>query len=89
MKICPESILELFPTSDSIFWEAFEPMASWPFELEGKIFYGVEIISSSHVYVEDIILDPDSRVCCSIICLYVYGFESLWKFIVQDLIGET
>ena len=30
-----ERILELFPTSNGIFWEAFEPMPSWPFELEG------------------------------------------------------
>ena len=29
------SVLELFPTSNGIFWEAFEPMPSWPFELEG------------------------------------------------------
>ena len=30
-----------------------------------------------------------TRVCCSVICLYVNGLESLWKFVVQHLIGET
>ena len=64
-------------------------MPGWPFELEGEVFYGVEVISSSHVYVEDIILDPDPRVCCSVVRLYVYGLESRWKFMVQHLIGET
>ena len=49
----------------------------------------MEIISSSHMDMEDIVLNPDPRVCCTIVCLYVYGFESLWKFMVQHLIGET
>ena len=39
--------------------------------------------------VEDIVLNLDPRVCCSVVCLYVYMFESLWKFMVQHLIGET
>ena len=64
-------------------------MPSWPFELEGQVFDSMEIVSSSHVYVEDVILDPDSRVCCFIVCLYVYAIESRWKFMVQHLIGET
>ena len=89
MKVCSESILELFPASNCVFGKAFKPMPGWPFELEGQVFYVVEVVSSGLVYVEDIILDLDSRVCCSIICLYVYGFESRWKFIIQDLIGET
>ena len=37
LKICPESILELFPTSNGVFGKAFEPMTSWPFELEEMI----------------------------------------------------
>ena len=49
----------------------------------------MEIISSIHMDMEDIVLDPDSRVCCSVVCLYVYGFESLWKFMVQYLVDET
>ena len=64
-------------------------MPSWSFKLEWEVFDGVEIISSSHVDMEDIILNPDPWVCRSIICLYVYGFESLWKFMIQHLIGET
>ena len=89
LKICSESILKLFPTSNGVFGKAFEPMPGWPLKLEGQLFYGVEVISSSHVYVEDVVLDPDSRACCSVVCLYVYGFESRWKFIIQNLIGET
>ena len=49
----------------------------------------MEVISSGHVYVEDIILDPDPMVCCSVVRLYVYELESRWKFMVQHLIGET
>ena len=64
-------------------------MPGRPFELEGKVFYGMEIVSSCHVYVQDIILNPDSEVCRSVICLYVYGFESRWKLMIQYLVGET
>ena len=49
----------------------------------------MEIVSASHVYVKSKVLNPDPRVYCSVVCLYVYGFESLWKFMVQYLIGET
>ena len=35
LRICPESILELFPTSDGVFGKAFKLMPGWPFELEG------------------------------------------------------
>ena len=37
--------------------------------------------------VEDVVLNPDPRVCCFVVRLYVYEFESLWKFMVQHLIG--
>ena len=49
----------------------------------------MEIISSSHMDMEDVVLNPDPKVYRSVVCLYVYGFESLWKFMVQHLIGET
>ena len=64
-------------------------MPSWPFQLEGKLFDGVEVIPMSHVDMKDKILDPDPRVCRSLICLYVHGFESLWKFVIQHLVGEA
>ena len=48
-----------------------------------------KIVSWSHMDVEDIVLDLDPRVCCSVVCLYVYRFESLWKFMIQHLVGET
>ena len=64
-------------------------MLSWSFQLEGQVFDGVEIISASHVDVKDKVLNPDCMVCHSVVCLYVYGFKSLWKFMIQHLIGET
>ena len=89
MKICPKSVFELFPASNGVFGEAFELVTRCPFELEGQVLDGVEIVSASHMNMEDKVLNPDSRVCCSVVCLYVYGFESLWKFMVQHLVGET
>ena len=47
------------------------------------------MVSSSHVDMEDVVLNPDPRVYRSLVRLYVYGFESFWKFVVQHLIGET
>ena len=35
LKICPKGVFELFPTSNEAFGEAFKPVRSWPFELEG------------------------------------------------------
>ena len=64
-------------------------MPSWFFQLEGQVFDGVEIISASHVDVKDKVLNPDPRVCRSVVCLYIHGFKSLWKFMIQHLIGEA
>ena len=64
-------------------------MPSWSFQLEGKVFDGVEVIPTSHVDMKDKVLDPDPWVCRSIVCLYVHGFESLWKFVIQHLISEA
>ena len=64
-------------------------MPSWSFQLEGQVFDGVGIISACHVDVKDKVLNPDPRVCRSVACLYVHGFESLWKFMIQHLIGEA
>ena len=60
-------------------------MPSWSFQLEGQVFDGVEIISASHVDMDDKVLDLDPRVCRSVVCLYVYGFKSLWKFLYLDM----
>ena len=64
-------------------------MPSWSFQLEGQVFNGVEIISASHVDMKDKVLNPDPRVCDSVVCLYIHGFESLWKFMIQHFIGEA
>ena len=64
-------------------------MSCWPFQLVGKVFDGVEVIPTSHVDMKDKILNPDPRVCRSVVCLYVHGFESLWKFMIQYLVGEA
>ena len=64
-------------------------MPSRSFQLEGQVFNGVEIISASHVDVKNEVLNTDGRVCCSVVCLYVYGFKSFWKFMIQHLIDEA
>ena len=64
-------------------------MSSWSFKLEGQVLDGMEIIFASHMDMEDEVLNPDPRVCRSIVCLYVHAFESFWKFVIQNLIGEA
>ena len=64
-------------------------MPSWPFKLEGQVFNGMEIVSTSHMNMEDEVLYPDSRVCGPVVRLYVHRFESLWEFVIQHLISET
>ena len=64
-------------------------MSSWSLHLEGKVFDGVEIIPTSHVNMQNKIVDPDPWVCRSIICLYVHMFETLWEFMVQYFFGEA
>ena len=64
-------------------------MPSWPFKLEGQVFNGMEIVSASHMNMEDKVLDLDSRVCGLVVRLYVHWFESFWEFMIQHLIGET
>ena len=64
-------------------------MSSWSLQFEGKVFDSVEVIPTSHVNMQDKILDPDPWVCRSVICLYVYRFQALWKFMVQYFVGEA
>ena len=64
-------------------------MPSWSFQLEGQVFDGVEIISTSHMDMKDKVLDPYPRVYSSVVCLYIHGFESFRKFMIQHLIGEA
>ena len=61
-------------------------MSTWSFQLEGQVFDGVEIISASHMDVKNKVL---CRVCRSVVCLDVYEFKPLWKFMIQYLIGEA
>ena len=64
-------------------------MPSWSFQLEGQVFDGVEIVSASHMDVKNKVINPDYRVCRFVVCPDVYGFEPLWKFMIQHLIGEA
>ena len=64
-------------------------MLSWSLQLEGRVFDGVEVVPTSHVDIQDKILDPDPWVCHSVVCLYVHRFETLWKFMVQRLFGQA
>ena len=49
----------------------------------------MEIVSASHVDMKDKVLDPDPRVCSSVLCLYIHGFKSFQKLMIQYLIGEA
>ena len=49
----------------------------------------MEVIPTSHVYVQDKVLDPDHWVCHSVVCLYVHRFKALWEFVVQYFFGEA
>ena len=64
-------------------------MSSWSLQFEGKVFDGVEVIPTSHEDMKDKILNLDPRVHRSVVCLYVHGFESMWKFVIQYLFGEA
>ena len=64
-------------------------MPSSSYQLEGQVFNGVELVSASHMDMEDEVLNPDPRVYRSVVRLYVHGLESLWKFMIQYLIGEA
>ena len=64
-------------------------MPRWPFKLEGQVFNGMEIVSTSHMNMEDEVLYPNSQVCGFVVRLYVHRFESLWEFVIQHLIGEA
>ena len=64
-------------------------MPSWSFQLEGQVLDGVEIVSASHMDMEDKVLNPDPSVCGPVLCLYVHWFESFLEFVVQHLVGES
>ena len=64
-------------------------MSSWSLQLEGKVFDGVEVVPTSHVDMQDKLLDVDPWVCRSVVCLYVHRFKTLWKFMVQYFFGEA
>ena len=63
-------------------------MPSWSLQFEGKVFDG-EVIPTSHVYMQDKVLELDPWVCRSVVCLYVHMFKTLWKFMVQYFFGEA
>ena len=64
-------------------------MSGWSLQFEGKVFDGVEVIPTSHMYMQDKILNPDTWVCRSIVCLYIHRFKALWKFMVQYFFGKA
>ena len=47
-------------------------MPSWSFKLEGQVLDGVEIVSVSHMDMEDKVLNLDPRVYGPIVRLYVH-----------------
>ena len=49
----------------------------------------MEVISTSHMDLENEVLNPHRGVRGSILCFYVHGLESFWEFVIQDLISEA
>ena len=49
----------------------------------------MQIITVSHVDVEEEILNPYSGICCTIIRFDIYGFETLREFVIHNFISET
>ena len=49
----------------------------------------MEIISTSHVNMQDKILDPDPWAYGAVVCFYVHRFEAFWEFMVQYFFGEA
>jgi hypothetical protein len=49
----------------------------------------MEIVSISHVNVEEEILNPYCWISCAIILFNVDGLEVLGEFVLHNLIGET
>ena len=78
-----------FIIASRAYFQHFQPVSSWSLQLEGKVFDGVEVIPTSHVNMQDKILDPDPWVCRSVVCLYVHRFKALWEFMVQYFFGEA
>ena len=64
-------------------------MSGWSLQFEGKVFDGVEVIPTSHMYMQDKVLDPDPWVCRFVVCLYIHSFKTLWKLMVQYYFGEA
>ena len=64
-------------------------MPSWSLQFEGEVFDGVKVIPTSHMYVQDKVLDLDIWVCRSVVCLYVHRFKALWEFMVQYFISKA
>ena len=54
-----------------------------------EVFNGVEIISASHVNVEQKIFDPYGGIRRSIILVDVHGFEPLRKLVLHYLISKA
>jgi hypothetical protein len=49
----------------------------------------MKIISISHVYVEEEILDPYRRICSTVILFDVDRLKVLGKLVLHDLIDEA
>ena len=64
-------------------------MPSWPLELEGQVFDGVEVISSCHVDVEEEILYPYCWVSCPIVLFYVYGLKAIRELMPHYLVRQA
>ena len=67
MEVVQEGFFQVLLAADRIFRQAVQPVPSWPFELEWEVFNGVEVIFSSHMNMENEILDPYYGIGCAVV----------------------
>ena len=64
-------------------------MPSWSFKLEREIFDGVKIVATGHMYMEEIILNPNRGVCCAIIGFDINGFKPFRDLMIHYFVSEA
>ena len=64
-------------------------MPSWSFKLEREIFDGVKIVAAGHMYMEEIILNPNRGVCCAIVGFDINGFKPFGDLMIHYFVSEA
>ena len=64
-------------------------MPSWSFKLVREIFDGVKIVAVGHMYMEEIILNPNRGVCCAIVGFDINGFKPFGDLMIHYFVSEA